>query len=68
MVKYEYGVLFEVWTEFLNVIYTSFGLKGLILYLFHIVVLSNDSKLRNLQLNNFKEQGLSLETTSYSAG
>jgi hypothetical protein len=23
------GVLFEVWTEFLNIIYTGFGFKGL---------------------------------------
>jgi uncharacterized protein (UPF0297 family) len=23
------GVLFEVWTEFLNIIYTSLGFKGL---------------------------------------
>jgi hypothetical protein len=29
------GVLFDVWTEFLNIIYMSFGFKGLIQELKH---------------------------------
>jgi hypothetical protein len=40
------GVLFEVRTEFLNIIYTSFGFKGLMSDSFILIVSISGSRIR----------------------